>query len=95
MSDLTNLDEVTGQPLSEAQIRGILAQIDLDIMNLARDGKLTALKYATVGDGSPAADRAANLNALVAARKYYESLLQSLPAWEISQGEDDSPATRG
>ena len=95
MSDLTSLDDVTGQPLSEAQIRGILAQIDLDILNLARDGKLAALKYSAVGDGSPAADRAVNLQALLAARKHYEALLQSLPAWETSQGEDDSPATRG
>jgi hypothetical protein len=95
MSDLTNLDDVIGQPLTEAQIRGILAQIDLDIMNLVRDGKLAALKYATVGDGSPTADRAANLQALLVARKSYETLLQSLPSWEVSQGEDDSPATRG
>ncbi len=95
MSDLTNLDDVTGQPLTEAQIRGILAQIDLDILNLARDGKLAALKYSTAGDGAPASDRAANLQALLAARKHYETLLQALPVWETSQGEDDSPATRG
>ena len=95
MSDLTSLDDLEGQPLTEVQIRGILAQIDLDVTNLLRDGKLSALKYSMGGDGTPAADRAANLQALLAARKQYEALLQSLPAWDVSRGEDDSPATRG
>ncbi len=95
MTDLTTLDDLQGQPLTEVQIRGILAQIDLDITNLVRDGKLSALKYSMGTDGAPATDRAANLQALLAARKQYEALLQSLPAWEVSRGEDDSPATRG
>ncbi|MDP1797640.1 MAG: hypothetical protein Q8K78_09175 [Planctomycetaceae bacterium] len=95
MSDLTSLDDVQAQPLTETQIRGILAQIDLDITNLVRDGKLSALKYAIGGSGAPTADRSANLHALLTARQHYETLLRGLPVWEVSRGEDDSPATRG
>lgn len=93
MADLTSLNELHGEALTEAQIRGILAQIDLDVTNLLRDGKLAALKYSTGAPLGPTADRAANLQALLAARQHYESLLQSLPAWEVSQGIDDSPLT--
>lgn len=94
MADLTTLDDLAGQPLTEPQIQAILAQIDLDIANLLRDGKLAAAKY-SLGEGAPATDRAANLQALLAARKHYESLLQSRPAWEVSQAErGDQPATR-
>ncbi len=94
MTDLTNLDDLHGQPLSESQIRGILAQIDLDVTNLLRDGKLAALKYSVGSAIGPTADRAANLQTLLDARRHYERLLESLPAWEVSQGVDDSPDTR-
>ncbi|MEX0701179.1 MAG: hypothetical protein WD069_03710 [Planctomycetales bacterium] len=87
MSDLDNLNSVFGQPLSEAQIRGILAQIDLDIVNLLRDGKLSALKYAVGGAAGHATDRASNLKALLACRAHYERQLESLPAWETASGE--------
>jgi len=87
MSDLTDLTTLSGDDLSEAQIRGILAQIDLDITNLVREGKLSALKYRTVGQDGQETDRAANLRALLAARKHYEELLRSLPAWELSVDE--------
>ncbi|MBI1346179.1 hypothetical protein GC163_07800 [bacterium] len=93
MADLTSLDSIAGQPLSEAQIRGILAQIDLDITNLLRDGKLAAVKYAVGSNIGPSADRAANLKALLEARQHYETLLTAFPAWEVSQGVDDSPFT--
>jgi hypothetical protein len=85
MPDLANLDDLSGRDLSESQIQAILAQIDLDLANLLRDGKLAALKYA--GGNSPSADRAANLAALLAARKHYEQLLHALPAWQVSRGE--------
>ena len=84
MSDLNDLSSVSGGDLTEAQIKGILAQIDLDITNLLRDGKLSALKYATAGPAGQSTDRAANLQALLEARRRYEQLLQSLPAWEVS-----------
>ena len=79
MSDLTDLSTLSGDDLSEAQIKGVLAQIDLDITNLVREGKLSALKYAGGGPNGQSTDRAANLRALLAARKHYEGLLRSLP----------------
>ena len=38
--DLPDLSSVSGNDLTDEQLRGILAQIDLDITNLLRDGKL-------------------------------------------------------
>jgi hypothetical protein len=88
MPDLTDLTTLSGDDLSEAQIKGLLAQIDLDITNLVREGKLSALKYRTVGQDGQETDRAANLRALLAARKHYEGLLRSLPAWDVSVSVD-------
>lgn len=87
MADLTDLTGVSGDELTEDQIRGILAQIDLDIMNLVREGKLSALRYGVAGHGRQLTDRAANLKALREARQYYEKLLRELPAWEQSRAE--------
>jgi hypothetical protein len=88
MADLTNLDGVTGSDLTEAQIAGILAQIDLDIHNLLRGGKLSALKYAEGGAAGRSADRAANLRALLEARRFYTDLQQSLPGWHVNRYDD-------
>lgn len=92
MSDLTSLDGLTGTPISETQIVAILAQIDLDIMNLLRDGKLAALKYSLPGHVAGSSDRAANLQALLAARHHYERLLQQQPSWQTSQYDDGGSA---
>ena len=62
-------------------------QIDLDITNLLRDGKWSALKYAVPGAAGRTADRAGNLRALLEARAYYQGLLTSRPGWEVSVGE--------
>ena len=88
MADLGDLSSVSGTELTEAQIRGILAQIDLDVMNLLRDGKLAALKYGTGGPAGQSTDRAANLRALLDARHRYEQMLLSLPSWQVSEYED-------
>lgn len=88
MPDLSDLNDLSGMPLTEAQIQAILNQIDLDVLNLLRDGKLAASKYTTPGPGGETMDRAAGLQALLAAREKYEALLQSLPAWQTSQGVD-------
>lgn len=90
MADLSDLSELSGEPLSAEQIRGILAQIDLDVANLLRDGKLAALKYAVRGGAGVSADRAQNLKMLLAARRDYERLLreaeqQEQPGWIVSQ----------
>ena len=84
MSDLADLSTVSGAERSAAQIQGILDQIDLDILNLLREGKLAALKYSSGGDTARSVDRAANLTALTKTRDYYRQLLVSLPAIEMS-----------
>ena len=83
--DLPDLSTVSGAELTDDQLRGILAQIDLDLMNLVRDGKLAAIKYAIDGPAGMQTDRAANLQALLMARDKYQKLLYERPAWETSQ----------
>ncbi len=95
MADLTDLSSVSGVELNEEQIRGILEQIDLDILNLLRDGKLSALKYGLPGPAGQQTDRAANLHALLAARDHYQSLLAGCPAWVTSQAEGSFQAKTG
>jgi hypothetical protein len=92
MSDLTDLNDLDGTPLSEAQIQAILNQIDLDVLNLLRDGKLAASKYARPGPGGESMDRASGLLALLAAREKYEALLKSLPSWDVSRGVEAAEA---
>ncbi|SFH68566.1 hypothetical protein [Planctomicrobium piriforme] len=87
MADLTSLDGVAGAELSVEQIQGILTQIDLDLLNLVRDGKLSALKYGVGGPAGQTTDRAANLQALLAARDAYQQLLNSRPGWSMSQAD--------
>ncbi|MEW4490981.1 hypothetical protein AB1L42_23070 [Thalassoglobus sp. JC818] len=89
MSDLSDLSQVSGDELNPVQIRGILNQIDLDITNLVRDGKLAAINYAVAGDSGVTTNRAANLQALLTARQYYQSLLNDLPAFQVSQASLD------
>lgn len=83
--DLPDLSTVSGTELNDEQLQGILAQVDLDIMNLLRDGKLAALRYGVPGDAGAATDRAANLRALLEARELYQKLLSSRPAWVLTQ----------
>ena len=85
--DLPDLTSVSGTELSADQIRDILAQIDLDILNLVRDGKLSALRYAVNGPAGLQTDRAANLQALLSARDHYQQLLQAQPAWITSTAQ--------
>lgn len=82
--DLSDLSTISGNELTDDQIRGLLAQIDLDITNLVRDGKLSALKYGVAGPAGQHTDRAANLHALLAARDHYQRLLASRPGWAAS-----------
>ena len=93
--DLSDLSTVSADELSDAQLRGILAQIDLDITNLLRDGKLAALKYNVGGADGPRSDRAANLLALIEARKLYQELLSQRPAWVLSQAATEPDQLRG
>jgi hypothetical protein len=88
MADLSDLNALDGIPLTEGKIQAILNQIDLDVLNLLRDGKLAASRYAKPGPGGETMDRAAGLLALLSAREKYEALLRSLPVWQTSQGVD-------
>lgn len=90
MTDLTDLGNIAGADLSEAQIKGILAQIDLDITNLVRDGKLSALNYSVGGQAGRTADRAGNLRALLDARTHYQQLLERIPSWNVNQSAEPS-----
>jgi hypothetical protein len=87
MADLPNLDNLSATELTSDQIRGILAQIDLDITNLVRDGKLSALKYGIGGAAGQTTDRAANLQALLSARDHYQKLIDAQPAWITSRAD--------
>jgi len=87
MSDLPDLSTVQGTELSNDQLRGILAQIDLDLMNLVRDGKLAALRYGVGGTAGQQMDRAENLRGLLAARDYYQKLLNVQPGWTVSRAD--------
>lgn len=90
--DLPDLTTLSGTEPTIEQINAILAQIDLDIANLLRDGKLAALKYSTPGNTGPTADRGANLQALLEARKHYQQLLENRPNWQTTQyQEPDTP----
>ena len=84
--DLPDLSTLTGIELAPAQLYGILSQIDLDIANLLRDGKLAALRYGVGGPAGATTDRAANLQALLSAREHYQQLLNNQPVMITSQG---------
>ena len=86
--DLTDLSTVSGTELTDEQLRGILAQIDLNITNLLRDGKLAALKYHDAGQTGRSADRGSNLQALLTAREHYQKILSSRPVWKLSVARD-------
>jgi ATP-dependent Zn protease len=83
--DLPDLSSVSGNELTDEQLRGIVTQIDLDITNLLRDGKLSALRYGTPGEQGAVTDRAANLRSLLDARSQYQKLLEGRPAWVTTQ----------
>lgn len=94
MSDLSFLAGLEGAELQIGQIRAILNQIDLDVLNLVRDGKLAAVKYSVGGTPGAVIDRGQNLTALLQARAYYEQLLrshedQAAPAWQTQQADLD------
>lgn len=88
MADIANLDSLTGDDLTEDQIRGILRKIDLNIFNLMNDGKLGAARIAENYAGGQSVDRAAALDSMIKARGYYEQLLRDVPTMVISQYDD-------
>jgi len=88
VADLTNLDSLTGDDLTEAQIRGLIRKIDLNIANLMNDGKLGAARIAENYAGGQSVDRTAALQAMLQAREFYQKLLEDSPTMVISQYDD-------
>ncbi len=88
MADLANLDSLSGDDLTEEQIRGIIRKIDLNIANLANDGKLGAARIAENYAGGQSVDRAAALDGWLKARAFYKQLLEEIPTVVMSQFDD-------
>jgi len=89
VADLTDLSSVSGDDLTESQIRGIIAQIDLNILNLLRDGKLGTARIAENTPGGKDVDRSAAIRELRETRQFYVDVLQNLnPTIVLSQYDD-------
>lgn len=78
MADISTLSSLSGEQITTAQIQAIINQIDIDVANLTRDGKLGTAIY-SFGRGVKGTgrftDRAQAMRALLEARTYYEALL--------------------
>jgi hypothetical protein len=88
MADLANLDSLSGDDLTEEQIRGMIRKIDLNIANLMNDGKLGAARIAENYAGGQSVDRAAALDAMLKARAAYQRILDDIPVIVMSQFDD-------
>jgi hypothetical protein len=88
MADLANLDSLSGDDLTEEQIRGMIRKIDLNIANLMNDGKLGAARIAENYAGGQSVDRAAALDAMLKARSAYQRILDDIPVIVMSQFDD-------
>lgn len=93
MADLENLDSLTGDDLTEDQIRGLIRKIDLNIANLMNDGKLGAARIAENYAGGQSVDRAAALDAMLKARAVYQQILEDIPTVVVSQYDDPHDTT--
>lgn len=93
MADLANLDSLTGDDLTEDQIRGLIRKIDLNIANLMNDGKLGAARIAENYAGGQSVDRAAALDAMLKARAVYQQILEEIPTVVVSQYDDPYDTT--
>lgn len=98
MADLVSLDSLSGEEISDEQLHGLINQLDLDIANLLRDGKLSALNYG-VGRAARGTGRWANrgeaLQAMTEARQLYQGILdrrtaadEAAPAFSVSVHDD-------
>ena len=85
MNDVTSFDNVTGSDLTSDQLRGIIKQLDLDLYNLARDGKDAGATYRL---GDRMVSKAEWVRQLRETRQYYAKLLAQLPAMTITVYDD-------
>ncbi len=84
MADVTNIDNVEGTDLTEAQIKGFIRQIDINIWNLIQDKSRLAPYEA--GDVEVDHDKA--IAELRATREMYVKMLTELPAIEYTVYDD-------
>ena len=85
MTDVVNFDGVEGTDLTADQIRGIITQLDLDLYNLARDGKHAGATY-RVGDRM--VSKAEWVRQLRETRQYYAQLLARIPTMAVTVYDD-------
>jgi len=85
MSDVSHFDDVQASDLTADQIRGIIQQLDLDLYNLARDGKDAGATY-RVGDRT--VSKVEWVRELRKTRRYYADLLARIPAAEVTLYDD-------
>ena len=85
MPDITSFDGISGSARTAEQVLAIIEKIDLIVYNLLNEGKNAAITY-KIGDRT--IDRNGYLLWLLDARKTYERLLSSLPAWEPTVYDD-------
>lgn len=91
MADLTSLSQLgDGSALTEAQIQAIINQIDLNIVNLMRDGKLGAARHQQYGAEGGEVDRSGAMREMMKARAIYEQMLHNIPSEIQSQYDDPS-----
>lgn len=91
MADVLDFTGVTAEELTEAQIRGIIRRIDLNIYNILAD-KHGATPYAEFGQAGHRADPDKGLKTLYELRKSYELMLNQVPC-ELHSVYDDPDVT--
>jgi hypothetical protein len=85
MTDITAIGSIPdGTGLSDAQLQGMIDQIDLNIYNLVKDGKHATLPYTKFGDVGHKADPAQAIKALQDLRTHYKTLMEESPAEEMT-----------
>ena len=87
MADVSDLSGVTGTAITEAQVLGIIARIDLNIYNLLA-GKWDLVDYAEFGLAGHRKDPTKMVEALKGLKSMYQSQLDDLPAEYTSQFDD-------
>lgn len=84
MADVSDFTSVSGEDLTEAQLKGILRRIDLNIYNIL-DGKWSAVDYAEFGGTGHRKDPTKLLAQLRELRASYKAMLDEFPAEEWTQ----------
>lgn len=88
MADISSINSIPdGSDLTEAQIKGIINRIQINLFNLL-EGKWDLLPYAEFGEAGHRADPDKLAKELREQLKYWTQQLRELPASEISVLDD-------